>query len=57
MTNDTRVRVTVVPSEQVDRRLPPGWVLVEALPNGEVHLAYRENEWDSWPAGVWAQPV
>ena len=28
-------------------------VLLEVLPNGEVHLASRDNEWNSWSAGVW----
>lgn len=28
-------------------------VLLEVLPNGEFHLASRDNEWNSWSTGVW----
>lgn len=54
--SDVKIQVVTVTTDQVDRRLPPGEFLVEVLPNGDLHIAYRENTWDTWPAGTWVTP-
>lgn len=56
MSEPTKVRVTTVPAQWVDRRFPAGEIMVEVLTNGDVHIAYREHEWDTWPAGAWVTP-
>jgi hypothetical protein len=56
MSTGATVRVTTVQTALVDSRLPDGELLVEVLPNGEVHIAYREDSWQSWPPGTWVLP-
>jgi len=47
------VKVAVAKSEDIDERLPEGEFLVEVLPNGEVHLAFRGDRYERWGMGTW----
>ena len=29
-------------------------VLVEVFPDGQMHIAFRENPWETWSPGAWA---
>jgi len=53
MTEGKPPRVTAVNTQDIDGRLPEGQILVEIWDDGEIHMAYRENTWDSWPLGMW----
>lgn len=41
-----------IPAGDIDSRLPEGEILLEVFANGQCHLAFREDRWDTWPVGV-----
>ncbi len=48
-----RPKVGVVDTKEIDERLPDGMLLIEVYPDGQVHVAYRLKEWDTWSPGTW----
>ena len=43
----------VVDAKSIDERLPDGQILIVAYGDGSLHIAFREQEWHSWPKGFW----
>lgn len=48
-----RPKVGVVDAKEIDQRLPDGMLLIEVYPDGQVHVAYRRWDWDTWSPGAW----
>lgn len=45
--------ITVIQILPGDPLFPSGYVLVEQFEDGQIHVALRQESWDTWSVGGW----